>query len=182
MNKITLLTLMAAVGMTSLAAYAEPSGNGGTITFYGKAIPPTCEVNPGSSGSFSVALPSISTKSLSTAGATAGATGFTISLTSCATDGTRVRTMWEYGRTTSASGTLKNDGTATGIEIQLVDWNSGSPNVMDLSKADGAQNSQSVALVNGEANLRYAAQYYSPTGNTTGGSIETSVQYSLTYE
>jgi major type 1 subunit fimbrin (pilin) len=63
----------------------------------------------------------------------------------------------------------------------LLDYN-GPEQLLDLSKADGAQGSQTVAIASGSANLQYAARYFSSLGGAGAGSVNTNVTYSIVYE
>lgn len=109
-------------------------------------------------------------------------TGFTIALTNCNPASSKVHTFWPDGVNTLTDGNLKNNGTATQVEVQLVDYNSGSPQVLDLSQSDGAQNSHSTTIVDGAANLRYAAQYYSAASATGPGTVTTDATFTIVYE
>ncbi|MFP6562605.1 fimbrial protein [Paraburkholderia sp. B3] len=182
MKKIAISTIVAAMGLAAAGAHAGPANNGGVLTINGALTAQTCTVNGNGSGSnnFTVTLPTESAAALSAAGSVVGATGFSIALTNCAQSG-KVRTFFEYGSNTLADGNLLNNGSATNVEVQLLDYNNGS-NVIDVSKADGAQNSNLVTISSGAANLQYAAQYISPTGGATQGAVTTNVTYSMSYQ
>jgi major type 1 subunit fimbrin (pilin) len=176
------MSLIAASMALSGVAHAVPSSNGGVLTINGELVANTCTVSGNGQGNnFTVTLPTLSASALSDAGATAGSTGFAIALTDCTPATGNVHTFWEYGANTLSDGNLKNNGTATSVEVQLTDYN-GSAKALDVSKADGAQGSQTVALSNGAANLQYAAQYISPLGNAGAGTVTTTVTYSIVYE
>ena len=178
MKKIVLPLIATAMGLVGSAAYASD----GTVTINGQISAETCTVSGNGQGkSFTVTLPTVSASALSTAGATAGSTGFAIDLTGCTPQTGNVHTFWEYGANTLSDGNLLNNGTATNVEVQLQDMN-GSIQSIDVSKADGAQNSQSVAINAGTAKLQYAAQYLTPAGGATAGNVTTSVTYSMSYQ
>ncbi|WP_322042884.1 fimbrial protein [Paraburkholderia sp. J67] len=183
MKKIALPLFAAMIGLTGAAAHAAgPTSNGGVLTINGKLMANTCTVSGNGQGNnFTVTLPNISASELSTAGAVAGATGFNIALSGCTPATGNVRTFWEYGTNTLADGNLLNGGTATNVEVQLLDYNGGQKTI-DVSKADGAQNSQVVAITGGNASLQYAAQYIAPAGGATAGSVTTNVTYSMSYQ
>jgi major type 1 subunit fimbrin (pilin) len=182
MKKIALPLIVAAMGLAASAAHAGPANNGGTLTINGQLVANTCTVSGNGQGNnFTVTLPSLSASELSAAGSTAGATGFNIALTDCTPATGNVHTFWEYGVNTLSDGNLLNNGTAKNVEVQLVDYNQGRKSI-DVSKADGAQNSQSVAITGGNANLQYAAQYISPAGSAAAGSVTTNVTYSMVYQ
>lgn len=186
MKKIAIGTIAAAMGLAAAVAHAAPASNGGVLTINGSLTSNTCTVSGNGQGNnFAVTLPTESASALSAAGSTAGATGFNIALTNCTPGINNVHTFWEYGSTTLADGNLENTLTganaATGVEVQLLDYNNGSK-VIDVSKADGAQNSQSVAIVSNGATLQYAAQYFSPAGSAAAGQVTTNVTYSMVYQ
>jgi major type 1 subunit fimbrin (pilin) len=180
MKKVVFPLVGAVMCLAGSVAYADPApaGDGGVITFTGLATGQTCTLN---NKNFIVALPTISVSALKSAGSTAGATGFAVSLSDCPASG-KAHVYWVNGSTTLADGNLQNAGTATNVELQLQDYNGGSPATIDLSKADGAQNSQSVQFENGTANLQYAVQYISPNGGLTAGSITSNVSYQIVYQ
>ncbi|NLP61773.1 fimbrial protein [Paraburkholderia sacchari] len=183
MKKIAFPLIIAAIGLTASAAHAAgPASNGGILTINGELTANTCDVSgDGQGNNFTVTLPTLSASELSGAGTVAGATGFNIALQNCTPSTGNVHTFWEYGANTLSNGNLLNNGTASNVEVQLVDYN-GAMKVIDASKGDNAQNSQSVAISGGKANLQYAAQYVSPAGGATAGSVTTSVTYSMAYQ
>ncbi|SAL01187.1 fimbrial protein [Caballeronia calidae] len=181
MRKIAISAIAAAMGFASVSAYAD-APNGGLLTINGELTAQTCDVSgEGQGNNFTVTLPTLSAAAFQSAGKSGGSTGFKIALTNCMPDTGNVRTFWEYGVNTLADGNLKNNGTATNIEVQLVDFNGGAT-VMDVSKSDGSQNSKTVAIASGTASLQYAAQYYTPAGGATPGSVTTNVTYSMSYQ
>jgi major type 1 subunit fimbrin (pilin) len=182
MKKIAISTIAAAMGLAAAVAHAAPASNGGVLTINGELTSNTCTVSGnGGNNNFTVTLPTESASALSAAGSSAGATGFNIALTSCSPGISTVHTFWEYGANTLADGNLLNTGAATNVEVQLLDYNNGAK-VIDVSKADGSQNSQSVSVVNNAANLQYAAQYFSPAGGAGAGNVTTNVTYSMIYQ
>jgi major type 1 subunit fimbrin (pilin) len=182
MKKILIGTLISAMGLAAAVAHAAPASNGGVATFNGELTSTTCTVTGnGQSNDFTVTLPTISISALSAAGSTAGSTGFNIALTGCPAGASKVHTFWNLGTNTLSDGNLLNGGTASNVEVQLVDYNNGQ-NVIDVSKSDGSQNSQSVGISGGAAKLLYAAQYISPKGGAGAGSVTTNVTYSMVYQ
>jgi major type 1 subunit fimbrin (pilin) len=176
------LIVVATTALAASVAHAGPASNGGVVTINGELVANTCTVSGNGQGNnFTVTLPSLSAAELSAAGSVAGSTGFSIALSNCTPATGNVHTFWEYGANTLADGNLLNNGTATNVEVQLIDSNGGQK-VIDVSKADGAQNSQSIAITGGNANLQYAAQYISPTGSAGPGKVTTNVTYSMAYQ
>lgn len=181
MKKIA-FPLIAAMCVAASAAHAGGASNGGTLTVNGQLTANTCDVSgEGQGRNFTVTLPTLSASELSAAGSTAGATRFTIALSNCTPATGNVHTFWEYGANTLSNGNLLNNGTATKVEVQLLDANNGVKTI-DLSKPDGAQNSQAIAITSGTANLNYAAQYVSPAGSAGVGTVTTNVTYSMAYQ
>jgi major type 1 subunit fimbrin (pilin) len=171
-------TIISATSLLAAVAHAAPASNGGVATFNGQLISATCTITGNSQGTdFTVKLPTISTAALSTA----GSTGFNIALTNCPAGLNKVHAFWNLGTNTLSDGNLLNGGTATKVEVQLVDYNNGQ-NVINAFKADGSQNSLSVGISGGAANLQYAAQYIAPTGGATAGTVTTNVTYSMIYQ
>jgi major type 1 subunit fimbrin (pilin) len=182
MKKIAMSLIAVSMALAGVTAHAGPSSNGGVLTINGQLVANTCDVSGDGQGKdFTVTLPTLSASALSDAGSSAGSTGFAIALTNCTPATGNVHTFWEYGANTLSDGNLKNNGTATAVEVQLADYN-GAMKTLDLSKADGSQGSQNVSIASGKANLQYAAQYYSPTGGAGAGTVTTTVTYSIVYQ
>jgi major type 1 subunit fimbrin (pilin) len=177
-----------AVGATLAALSGHALASDGTITFTGSIDASTCTVvTTGTGGSFTVALPQVSSSTLAAAGETAGTTAFTIKLTGCSDIAGNVSTNFEAGTAIDvATGRLKNTtvaGGATNVQIQLLNGNDGSPIVVGSPAA--SQNSHGVALTSdgatppkGSATLNYFARYYA-TGASTAGSVASLVTYSM---
>jgi major type 1 subunit fimbrin (pilin) len=182
MKKIAMSLIAVSTALACVTAYATPASNGGVVTINGELVANTCDVTGNGQGNnFTVTLPTVSASTLSEAGSSSGRTGFPIALTNCTPATGNVHTFWEYGANTLSDGNLKSNGTATSVEVRLYDYN-GSEKVLDVSKADGAQGSQNVAISSGNANLQYAAEYFSPAGGAGAGTVTTTVTYSIVYQ
>ncbi|KWR81583.1 fimbrial protein [Cupriavidus sp. IDO] len=157
---ISAATVLGAALASQLANAAD-----GTITFTGNITSQTCTISGNGSGGkdFTVALPKVSTASLSTAGKTAGRTPFTINLSAC----------------TPTSGMKLSAGDASNVQIALLNGIDASD--IKAGATDAAQNSKSVALSGGSATLSYYAQYYA-TGVATAGTANSSVMYTIAYQ
>ncbi|WP_049101621.1 fimbrial protein [Klebsiella oxytoca] len=158
----------------------------GTITFNGQITDTTCTISvDGGSNDATVKLPTVSTGTLASAGATAGATPFTISLSNCS--GTSLNTASTYFEpgtyVDSTTGRLNIDSTAadaaTNVQVQLLNADR-NPIVAGASVANG-QNDIPVDISSGSGILNYYAQYYA-TGASTAGSVTTQVDYTMVYE
>lgn len=175
----TLMAALLAAVVSTPAAAAD-----GTITFTGEILATTCNVNggdntDGGSGSFAVNLPTLSTSSLG-ANEKAGYTVFSVSLTGdvdCQ-DGKTASMHYEVPQSPQinpTTGNLNNAGTATGVEVALLN-DSGLP----INIYTGAGTSE--ADINGNAaTLTYTAYYQAGATGASAGTVNTSVVYSMTY-
>jgi major type 1 subunit fimbrin (pilin) len=171
---IVLSVITAAAALLSTGAQATD----GTVTFTGAVTATTCTVNAGSP-SFTVTLPTVSVSALSTAGATAGSTAFQIALTAC-TAGASVSTYFEPGATVdSTTSRLKNAGTATNVQVGLLNGDDSSAILAGAAQA--SQNSHSTPITAGAATLKYFAQYVANGAAAGAGSVSASVTYTLIY-
>ncbi|MEY1663072.1 fimbrial protein [Isoalcanivorax beigongshangi] len=182
MKKFTSLSLAAlAAGLlgSGVAMAAD-----GTITFNGKITDQTCDIVTPGGKDFTVTLPTVSTGTLSAAGAVAGRTPFAINLENCSKG--KVATYFEPGPTVDfETGRLLNQASAgaTNVQIQLLGSNN-NPLPVLAATSNGAQtNSQWVDVANdGEAaDLNYYAEYYA-TDAAGAGDVTTSVQYTIIYQ
>ncbi|HEV6965650.1 fimbrial protein [Roseateles sp.] len=162
--------LAAAAAAIALSQAAQASD--GTITFNGNLVASTCTITGG--GNQTVTLPTLSTSTLASAGATAGDTLFTIALTGCT--GTQATTFFEAGANTDATtGRLKTN--ATNVQIQLL---TDAAVVVNLAGAAGSQNIGTVDTSTGSGSQSFIARYYA-TGATSAGAVSSSVTYSMIY-
>lgn len=173
----------------AFAAVAAPAmAVDGEITFNGKVLSTTCTIGAGGGATgnknMTVKLPSVSASTLANAGDVAGRTPFSIQLSGCTGESTKVSTIFEAGDTVdTASGRLTlvkagTDAVAKNVQINLLN---------DLQKpikagvAGAQQGSQVVALKDGGATLNYYAEYYA-TGKAEAGTANSRIQYSLDYQ
>jgi len=177
-SRLTFIPLFVAMSAASSLASAAD----GTITFNGNITSQTCTIKGNGGGKdFTVTLPTVSTATLSNEGKTAGRTPFVIDLSNCSAGSANVHAFFESGPTTdNASGNLiLADGGATEVQIRLLNGDDGSP--IKAGFADASQNSKSVTINAGTAQLRYAAEYVA-TGTAGAGAANTSVLYSIAYQ
>ena len=175
-KNVIMAALVACLSIPAVVA-AAPDG---TITFNGTISSQTCDVsvNNGSKDA-KVTLPNVISSLLASQGQVAGATSFTIDLKNCATSDGKVRAFFQAGSNVdSASGNLKNNGTAAEVQVQLLDADGNVLKAGDESQRAGTANQQT--LNDGAATLSYAAQYYA-TGKAGPGSVATAVEYSVDY-
>jgi major type 1 subunit fimbrin (pilin) len=183
MNKILLsAAIIASLGIAAIAPQTARAADG-TITITGKVVAQTCTVNGnafGTPASVNVALPLVLAPVLTSAGSVAGTTPFSIAIANCDPALTSVQTFFSGGNIDGSTGNLKNTGTATKVQVQLL--NSGAA-VMPLNGGTASlQNSPTATLSSGAATLNYSAQYISPTGGATPGSVNTSVAFTMIYQ
>lgn len=181
--KPVLLTTALAVACGALALAPVAYAADGTITINGVVQANTCAINVNGSGSSSttVTLPTVSTANLTAAGAVAGATAFSIVLSSCGTalNTHSVSAYWTGGNI-QPDGNLKNTAATNNVEVQLLSGGV-SGTAMTLNSAQGAQNSPTATISSGAATLNYAAQYYA-TAAASAGNVSSTVSYTLVYQ
>lgn len=181
--KYTNASILAAAALMAAATLPTASyAADGTITFTGQITSQTCTISGNGAGkNFTVALPTVSTSALATAGTTAGRTPFNIALSNCTPNSGNVSTYFEPGATvdTTTGQLLNAAGTATNVEIGLLNSDS---SVITLGAAQASQNSKAVALASGAATLKYFAQYVATTGAATAGTVNTTTLYSIVYQ
>ncbi|KFL49732.1 fimbrial protein [Burkholderia pyrrocinia] len=189
MKKITML--MSVAGL-SFAAMNAALASDGKINFTGSVVASTCKIN-GGTNDLTVALPKASTNQLAKAGATAGRTPFSLSLTGCTTDTTdggntipapvnKVSVAFEPGPNVNlATGrlTLTGADAAKNVEIGILNDKFSPIKVGAESTSQGSQ-IVNIDTTAGTATLQYAAEYVA-TGAATGGSANSFVTYSLVY-
>lgn len=174
--------LSAVVTAASLACAMAPAmanASDGTITFTGSVTASTCTIAVnGGAASATVVLPPVSTKSLTGKGVVAGATNFSIALSACEASLKNANAFFELGATVNtATANLVNSGTATLVEVQLLDKKG-----THIKPGDQAQYAAGsyTPVTSAAATLSYAAQYYA-TGQTTAGTVSSTVTYSISY-
>lgn len=177
--KSALISSLVAAGILATVS-ANAVASDGTITFNGELTSATCDVGVNSTGSANatVTLPTLSTGSLASTGTTAGATSFTIDLSSCTDLTTSAYAYFESGANVdTTTGRLNNNGTATNVEVQLKD-SSGS--TIEIGSSNQSTSPVAESLSSGSATLAYSAEYYA-TGAAGAGTVSTSVTYSIEY-
>ena len=176
-------------GALTPAAFASD----GTITFTGRITTQTCTISGNGGGNnFTVALPTVSTAALGTAGNMAGRTPFNIRLAGCTPNAGNVAVYFEPGATVdTTTGRLINTAAATpaaddvaavpaATNVQVGLLNANMSNIA-VGSAFATQGSQQVALADGAATLQYYAQYVATGGAATAGNLSTTATYSVVY-
>ena len=174
MNK-TLLSAALIAGF-GIAAFAPQAAHAdGTINFTGKVVANTCTFSvAGGTANGTVTLPVVFTSALTAAGAVAGATPFNIVVSNCDTNLTSVQELFSGTNVSTTDGNLKNTGTATNVEVQLLTSTGTAINLNTNA------NSPVGTLTGGAVTLSYKAQYFA-TGVSTSGLVNTSVTYTTSY-
>jgi major type 1 subunit fimbrin (pilin) len=191
MNK-TLLSaaLIAGFGVAALAPQAARAVDG-TVSITGTITAGTCVVGTGSPYTDAVVLPTVQTTALTGAvGTIAGSTPFSIGVTGCAvTAGHTLTTYFEPANANvdTTTHSLKNTGTATGVEVELLNGAGAASGGAALSQIllgnpAATQNSGSYTVsASGGATLNYYAQYYASAATVAAGSVSTSETFTMIY-
>jgi major type 1 subunit fimbrin (pilin) len=172
----------AALALVAVASFSQPAfAIDGTINFTGAVSANTCTINGNDTGSnnFNVLMPTVGVDALAATGATAGNTPFTIRMTACTPGTGMVHVYFEPGAGgNAATGNLTiAAGGAANVEVRLLN---GDESPINVTVADGTQNSQAVALVSGQATLPYIAQYYA-LGPAGAGVVNATGKYTVIY-
>ncbi|WP_160167919.1 fimbrial protein [Caballeronia insecticola] len=150
----------------------------GVITFQGALVADTCTVTTGTNNNFTVALPSVQTSTLASAGQIGGTTPFTIGLTGCSPS-VPIRASFAAGSAGLAGDHMKNTGLAGNVELQLLN-SSGTAIALSQSTAAAQGDTLQTTDATGAANLAYSVQYYAK-GTTTAGSVLSNINYTIVY-
>ncbi|CAB3756039.1 fimbrial protein [Burkholderia paludis] len=181
--------IQGAAAVAIIASMSPAMAADGEIAFNGKVLSTTCTISAGGGASgdknMTVKLPSVSVNALANSGDVAGRTPFSIQLSGCTGESTKVSTVFEAGSTVdTASGRLNlvstgaEDTVASNVQISLLN---DAQEQIKAGLASSQQNSQVVALKDGAATLNYYAEYHA-TGKATAGSANSRIQYSLDYQ
>ena len=174
------------VGAALLVIGGHATASDGTISFLGSIDASTCTITTaGTSGSFVVLLPKVSTQALKTEGSTGGDTAFEIKLTGCSDVSGNIMTNFEAGTNVDMpSGRLNNSAPSGAKKIQIQLLNATNASAILVGHPIASQNSLGAALTangdKGVATLRYLARYYA-TGVSTPGTVTSQVTYTLVF-
>ena len=169
-------TRLIAVALLAVLIQAAKASDG-TITFTGALQNATCTITGG--GNLNVTLPTLSTATLATAGATGGDTLFNIALTGCSAGIATASAFFEAGANTDATtGRLNSTGTAGNVQIQLLNSTGSVVNVAAVTVA--GQGTQAATITSNAGTQSFIARYYA-TGATTAGTVASSVTYLMVY-
>ncbi|HGK4757433.1 fimbrial protein [Enterobacter cloacae] len=164
-------------GLSLAASVFAASDN--TITFQGEVTDQTCAVTVnGNAASPVVLLPTVSIGDFSNL-TTAGATTFEVGVSGCTPDtkgDVKVSTVF-VGNLVTNSGNLGNTGTASNVEIQILDT---AGKIIDFTSNFNGDGDLTLTSGATSTSANYIAQYYI-TGTPTTGSVTSSLQYAVTY-
>lgn len=165
------------------------TANDGTITFVGSITAATCDIsggdesNPNQGADFTVTLPNVSTTALAAPGLLAGDTPFYINLSGSQCENGRVaNVIFERAQSTNidaATGNLKNHtvtGAAKNVQVRLLNQDK---KVLNLNLANVSH--QPVTIASHTAQFKYWGQYIATGGAAGGGTVNTDVVYSISY-
>ncbi|MFL9911687.1 fimbrial protein [Paraburkholderia sp. RL17-337-BIB-A] len=176
---------IATTGLLGLASFGAHAADG-TITITGTVSDTTCSINgtqTGASADKSITLPEVTAGTLSATGKTAGTsnpTDLALTLSGCSGAATKAIAHFENGSTVDQnSGNLLNAGTATNVQVQLLNSKMQPINVTTNSNNQLA--TDGVTITGGAASPKYFAQYYA-TGKATAGTVSSQVQYTMQYQ
>lgn len=173
MNK-KIIAMGIIIGLSSTASAFAAN----TITFQGEVTDQTCAVTVnGNAVSPVVLLPTVSVADF-TSSPTAGATTFEVGVSGCAVE-TADRTISTVfvGNQVTSSGNLGNTGTATNVDIQILNTTGA---VIDFTSNFTGTGDLTLTAGETSASAEYTAQYYA-TGTPTVGDVTASLQYAVTY-
>ncbi|EPQ5230034.1 type 1 fimbrial major subunit FimA [Providencia huaxiensis] len=174
------LVVISALSLSSVAAVAATTVNGGTVHFKGELVNAACAVDGGSSDQ-TVTLGQVRTARLAQAGDTSGSVGFNINLNDCDTQVSKTAKVAFIGAATDAANptvlaiTSGVAGSATNVGIQILDSKG---TALGL---DGSTFSSAITLKDGSNVLPFQARYFA-TGATTAGSANADATFSVQYE
>lgn len=174
MKKLLLSTALAAAAFAP-AAFAASTG---TINITGKVVADTCVISVNSSPTSTVALPTVTTNTLSTVGSVAGKTSFTIGLTGCDNNVTGAQMAFNGSNVDGTTGNLNNASGAGNSNVQVQLLNNASTAINTSSQL----NAPLIAVSSGAGSTTMYAQYKATSAAATAGLVSTSVGFTLTYQ
>jgi len=171
-------SLLLVAGLAPAAVFAAP-----TVTFQGEVSAQTCQAMINGETNSTVLLPTVSASELSAAGATAGLTPFTISLTGCQAPAAVLNVNTRFlGHSVTAAGNLGNvaaSDAAPNVQIQLTTTAAGTTPVV----LNGVTSVPGLVLEAGAttASHQFGARYISEGGSAGAGAVTAVAEYSLDY-
>lgn len=173
-------TYIALAALTSVFVMSAAHASDGTINFSGQLTAQTCTTTVNNTSNVgTVTLPTFSISTLATAGATAGATNFNINLSGCQGTIKTAAAIFEAGSGVDpTTQNVINTGTATGVQLQLLD---SAGKVIKAGDTSQTANTARTTVTGDTTSLPYAVQYIASTA-TAAGTVLGSVTYSINYQ
>ncbi|HET7929812.1 MAG TPA: fimbrial protein [Rhodanobacteraceae bacterium] len=175
-----------ALGTMALAPQAAHATADGTVTIGGKVLNGTCSVSGnGSPANTAVTLADVQQSALTATGAyTASQQKFSIDLTNCPTtpSGVQVGLQFFGGNDSSGAGLLTSTGTATGVEVQLLDSSKNAVTITSAQPTDNSNVTDATTLSGASATLDYYAQYYVTSATPGAGTVEAQTSFVINYQ
>ncbi|WP_455814280.1 fimbrial protein [Pseudomonas graminis] len=190
MEKMKIFATVLALSLTASSAYAEDLALGqGKVTFNGKLIAETCQLDSGMDN-IMVPLPTLSTQTLAKAGTEAGSTKFDIKVIKCDPSIKKVAAHFEAIGSTGMdpkTGNLENkavtvgeDKPATNVQIRLYNSDSATDQLVLGETGASFDVTPGAGTEGGSATMRYYGGYYA-TNATTPGLVTATAMYTLSY-
>ncbi|POT56574.1 type-1 fimbrial protein subunit A [Citrobacter amalonaticus] len=178
--KTLAIVVLSALSLSSAAALAATTVNGGTVHFKGEVVNAACAVDAGSIDQ-TVQLGQVRSARLATSGDTSSAVGFNIQLNDCDTTVSTKASIAFSGTAVDPTNTTvlalqgSAAGSATNVGVQILD-NKGTPLALD-----GATFSAATTLNDGTNIIPFQARYYA-TGAATAGTANADATFKVQYE
>ena len=188
------LSACASIVILIMLGTREAVAADGRITFDGEVADATCLINGvDKSADLTVKLPKVTTSALAADGDTAGLQSFVLKLSGCKTASGSVYPHFLFGesidpKTNRLMNQSTGNGNARNVQIAILNEDL-SP--VDLAKDAGEQNVLKVELnavtsgepatTQGEATLKFFAQYVATGGAATAGRVNANVLYAMVY-
>ncbi|EPH3386188.1 type 1 fimbrial major subunit FimA [Klebsiella oxytoca] len=172
--------VLSALSLSSTAALAATTVNGGTVHFKGEVVNAACAVDAGSLDQ-TIQLGQVRSAKLATAGSTSSPVGFNIQLNDCDTDVATKASVAFSGTAVDTTNTTvlalqgSAAGSATNVGIQILD-SLGTPLALD-----GATFGAATTLTNGTNTVPFQARYYA-TGVATAGVANADATFKVQYQ
>lgn len=179
--KTLAIVVLSALSLSSTAALAETTVNGGTVHFRGEVVNAACAVDAGSTDQ-TVQLGQVRSARLASAGETSNAVGFNIQLNDCDTEVATKASVAFYGTAVDSTTNAKilalqssAAGGATNVGVQILD-STGTP-----AGLDGTTFGAATTLIDGTNVIPFQARYYA-TGAATAGTANADATFRIQYE
>lgn len=175
-----MIAVIGTVAAVQLAFLPAAHAVDGTVTINGSVSSQTCTINGNGSGAadFTVGMPAVAAPALTTDGAVAGRTPFTIAVTGCSTKSGTVATWFEPGGNVDATtNRLKNTASGGAANVQIGLQNADLSAIIPGTSLPGTN----IDTTSGDASMSYFAQYVATGGAAGAGAVNSSITYLMSY-